>query len=149
MLPETKAAPGRRVFLVDDSHWVLRGLEVLIEQAPDLEVCGAADNVADGLEGILRKKPDIAIIDLRLRGGEGRGLIESLRRDCPQVKILVFSMYDDAYHAQEALGCGAHGYMSKKELAEKVVPVLRQILAGESYVSASLSGAARAKREFT
>lgn len=137
---QNNVLPGRRVFLVDDSHWVLRGLEVLIGQSQDLKVCGTADNVEDALEGIAQTNPDIAIVDLRLKGGEGRVLVRRLRELSPKLKILVFSMYDDAFHAAEVLRLGADGYMAKKELAEKVVPALRTVLAGGRYVSQNLSG---------
>lgn len=116
---------------------------MLISRSPDLEVCGAAANAADAVEQISSKMPDIAVVDFKLReDSEGEALVETLRRDFAGVKVLVFSMYDDAFHAQEMLRRGVHGYMIKREKAEKVVPVLRAILDGKTYVSPGLSGGA-------
>lgn len=139
--PPCEATKRRRVYLVDDCHWVRRGLEVLIGQEPDLEVCGGADNIANALAEIGHQDPDIAIIDLRLKAEDGADLVQHLRRRGGKVKILVFSIYHDAFHARKLRELGADGYMSKREKVDKVVPALRVLLSGRSYMTQDLPGA--------
>ncbi len=132
-----------RLFLVDDEPAVRRGLQVLLDHEPDFEVCGAAESIGDALKQILLCEPDIAVVDLRLRRGNGLTLIRRLRQSCPRVKVLVFSMHDELSTAEAAFRAGADGFVAKYEGSEKLFEAIACLMAGKSYVTPSLAARIR------
>jgi DNA-binding NarL/FixJ family response regulator len=123
------------VLIVDDHPIVRRGVTEVINAEPDLEVCGTADDVATALVEIEAVRPDVAIIDIGLKGGNGLQLIEQVKGRFAEVKMLVSSMYDESMFAERVLRAGAMGFINKQEDAQRLVHALRQVLCGEVYVS--------------
>jgi DNA-binding NarL/FixJ family response regulator len=129
-----------RVLLVDDHSVLRQGLGAMINEEPDLEVCGEADSVQGALRAAEEGRPDVALVDLSLRGGgDGLELIKEMRERHPEVLVLVLSMYDETVYAERALRAGARGYIMKVEAAEKVMTAIRQVLGGEVYVSPNVA----------
>jgi DNA-binding NarL/FixJ family response regulator len=124
-----------RVFIVDDHPIVRRGFQLLLGLEPDLLVCGEADNAPAALQKILALRPDVAIIDLALKGGSGLDLVKQLRAQALKLKLLVFSMRDEAVYADRALRAGADGYITKEEGTEKAIQAIRLLIQGKRYVS--------------
>ncbi len=131
-----------RVFLVDDEAAVRRGLELLIVLEPDLIVCGEAEGESQALEGILASKPDVVVVDLSLKEGNGLSLIQELRRVLPKLRILVLTTYDRGHVAAAAFAAGADGYVTKEEGADKVIEAVHSVLAGEPYISEAITAKA-------
>jgi len=131
-----------RVFLVDDEPVVRRGLRLLLELEADLRVCGEAASEAAAMEGISKLRPHLAVVDLSLEAGDGLSLIKRLREYSPALKILVFSMHDQAETATAAFTAGAQGYIVKDEGTEKVVEAIRAIMGGGCYLSERISSKA-------
>ena len=136
-MPEIKRAASAkvRVFLVDDHPIVRRGFQLLLSMEPDLMVCGEADSGPAALQKILALKPDVAIVDLSLKGGSGLELIKQLRAQTPKLKLLVFSMRDEGIYAERAVRAGADGYIAKEEGAEKAIQAIRLLMQGKRYLS--------------
>ncbi|MDB5051055.1 MAG: two component transcriptional regulator, LuxR family [Fibrobacteres bacterium] len=130
-----ETARKARIFIVDDHSIVRSGLQRIIDEQPDMEVAGEADNGLSALEGIKSTRPDLALIDISLKGMDGLELIKHARSLYPSLVVLVLSMHDELLYAERAIRAGAVGYMMKEEAAENIVPVLRKILRGESYLS--------------
>jgi DNA-binding NarL/FixJ family response regulator len=126
-----------RIFLVDDQAVVLRGLQLLLHRQGHLAVCGTARKASDALQQVQLLAPELAVVDLNLGHGEEDGikLIRQLRRHCPKLKILVFSMRGEIASAQAAFHAGAHGYVNKEEGAETLLEGLAVVLAGKPYFS--------------
>jgi DNA-binding NarL/FixJ family response regulator len=124
-----------RVFIVDDHAVVRQGLTALINDEPDLIVCGTADSMKHASTDIRQIQPDIAIIDMSLGDGSGLDLIKELREVLPKLPMLALSMHDEAVYAERAIRAGAMGYIMKKEAMDKVMTAIRRVLAGEVYVS--------------
>ncbi len=140
MPPKPTAASSKtRVFLVDDHPIVRRGFQLLLGLEPGLMVCGEADNGPAALQKILALKPDVAIVDLSLKGGSGLELIKQLRVQSLATKLLVFSMRDEGTYAERALRAGADGYITKEEGTEKAIEAIRQLVQGKRYVSEKLA----------
>jgi len=137
--------PKARIFLVDDHAMVREWLANLIDQQPDMVVCGEAESPAQALEGIAAKKPDIAIVDIALKDGSGIELIKNVRAQRPSVAVIVLSMYDEELYAERAMRAGARGYVMKRETAKKVVVAVRRVLEGELYLSERLTALFAAK----
>ncbi len=124
-----------KVFLVDDHPLMRQGVGQLINTQPDMQVCGEAEDAPSALKGIEAASPDVAIVDISLRGTNGIELIKNLRALYKFLPILVLSMHDETIYAQRVLRAGALGYVMKQEAAEKVVVALRRIMSGEIYVN--------------
>lgn len=137
--PTLTAPPRHTVFLVDDHPLVREGLEQLIIQAPDLSVCGYAEESGPAYEAIVRIHPEIVIVDLALRGESGLDLIKRIQALPQPPRILVLSMHDEAFYAERALRAGALGYVMKRESPGKVIDAIRQVLAGRLFVSEAIT----------
>jgi DNA-binding NarL/FixJ family response regulator len=122
-----------RILLVDDSLLVRQALRELIQREEDMTVCGEAEDRDGALAAVADFKPDLAIIDLRLRDSDGLELVRDLHRLHPKLLILVLSMQDESVFAQEAINAGASGYISKLEATTKLMGALRRVLYGEIY----------------
>ncbi len=128
-----------RVLIVDDHQIMRQGLAALIDQEDDLEVCDQAEDIHEALGAIERSKPDIAIVDLSLKECSGLDLIKDIQIRWPDLKIMVLSMHDESFYAERVLRAGAKGYVTKAEVATKVIDGLRAVLAGDIYVSQKIS----------
>jgi DNA-binding NarL/FixJ family response regulator len=122
------------VVIVEDHRMFREQLAHLIDKADDMKVCGQADNIRDGLALIRRTQPDIAIIDITLRGSSGLELLKDLRSHGIAVPALILSMHDESLYADRALRAGAKGYVTKHEASESVLRAIRQIFKGEIYL---------------
>ena len=98
-----------QVFLVDDHPLVREWLTNLLNQQPDLEVCGEAENAAQALRGIAETKPNLAIIDISLNAASGLDLVKDLCIRHPLVASLVLSMHEEDLYAERAMRAGARG----------------------------------------
>ena len=136
--------PGKRIrlFLVDDEPLVRRGLRMLFNVQPDLEVCGEAETEAEALKGILARQPHLAVVDLTLKDGDGLALIRQLHLRCPALKILVFSMHAQVQFATAACAAGAHGYVVKEEGTEQVLEAIHVLMDGGCYLSEQMAAKA-------
>jgi DNA-binding NarL/FixJ family response regulator len=134
--------PPVRLFLVDDEPIVRRGLRLFLALNPDLEVCGEAASEHEALEGILAMRPDLAIVDLSLKEGDGLALIRQLHANHPKLKIVVFSMHDQAHFASSAFAAGAHGYVLKEKGTERVLEAIKLVMRGQRYLSEQIAAKA-------
>jgi len=128
-----------RVLLIDDHPLFRRGLAQLIEDEPDLEVCGEAGSAPEGLEAARELAPDVVLVDLSLGEGSGLEVVRALAQRAPELPTLVVSMHEEALYAERCLRAGARGYVRKQEASETVLDALRQVLAGEVYTSPAVA----------
>jgi DNA-binding NarL/FixJ family response regulator len=129
------------VFLVDDHPLVREWLTNLINQQAGLTVCGEAEGGREAREKILALRPDVAIIDIALKDTSGIELIKDVKQGCPEVAVLVLSMYEEPHYAERALRAGARGYVMKRETTKKIVTAINEVLAGRLCVSDSVAAA--------
>ena len=113
----------------------MQGLALLIDQEPDLVVCGAAEEAESALAAIGASRPDVLVLDISLPGPDGLDLLKTLRAPPHPVPVLVLSMHDESTYAQRALRAGASAYLMKQEATEHVLVALRRVLASEIYLS--------------
>ena len=133
--PAINRKPKTKVLLVDD-HPILRaGLGKLINQEADMMICGEAEDgpTAFDLAGTLN--PDIAVIDISLKGSNGIELVKNLKARYPDLPTLVLSMHDESLYAERALRAGSLGYIMKEEAIEQVLTAIRKVLIGEIFLS--------------
>lgn len=137
--PARSAKPGVRILIVDDHPIVREGLIKLIELESDLKVVGEAETAVDGRKAAEQLKPDLMILDLTLRQGNGLDLLKDLRLRCPKTVALVLSMHDETVYAERVLKAGARGYLMKDQARGNVIAAIRKVLAGEVYLSPRMS----------
>ncbi len=123
------------VVIVDDHPIVRQGLAQLLKQEADLRVCGEAEDGATALRLVEQLSPQLVIVDLSLKSGDGIDLIKALRAARPTLPILVLSMHDEIHFVERALRAGALGYLTKQEASTKVLAAIRHVLCGEIFLS--------------
>ncbi len=128
----------RRVFIVDDHPLVREWLTSLINQQPDLNVCGEAAAAAEAMQAVAVSKPEVAIVDISLKDSSGIELIKDLKHSYPGLVVLVLSMHEESHYAERALRAGAKGYIMKRETTKRVVEAIRTVLAGKFYLSEAM-----------
>jgi DNA-binding NarL/FixJ family response regulator len=128
-----------RVLLVDDHPLFREGLAYLINGQPDMQVCGTASNIADGLALVRANPAQILVLDITLKGPSGLELIKEIEAQNINVSILVLSGHEESLYAERTLRAGARGYISKDEPPEKVISAIRQVLNGQTYLSPQMT----------
>lgn len=116
-----------------------QGLAQLINNEPDLTVCGEADTAGQALDLVPACKPDLLIADISLPDKNGLELIKDLRALEPDLSILVVSMHDEELYAERVLRAGGRGYLMKQEGGKKLMEAIRQVLSGKVFVSEKMS----------
>ena len=130
-------------FVVIDDHPLLRdSLIKLVCSEKDITCCGEADNVADAKRLVQETRPNLMLLDLRLKSGDALDLIKSMKVEQPDLKILVISQHDEMVFAERALRAGASGYVMKENATEEIFAAVRRVLAGELYFSQRVGAAA-------
>jgi DNA-binding NarL/FixJ family response regulator len=133
--PSKTAVDKSRIFIVDDHPLVREGLTNLINGQDDLIICGEAKDSAQALDGIMKTRPDVALIDISLENESGLELVKQLRSRFPNVALIVLSMHDETLYAERVLRAGARGYVMKHETSKSVLASIRRVLEGGVYVS--------------
>jgi DNA-binding NarL/FixJ family response regulator len=95
--------------------------------------------VRSAIAAAARTHPDVALVDLSIRDGDGLELVRELRQRFPGVRALVLSMYDEAVYAGRAIDAGACGYVMKAEAAKTVMAGIRAVLRGEIFLSPEMA----------
>src|SRR5437763_13046801 len=100
-----------RVVVVDDHAIVRQGLAELINDQPDLIAVGEAESPPQAMKVLGETKPDAAVVDITLAGGDGIELCRQIHEQWPDIAILVLSMHDESLYAERVLRAGAMGYV--------------------------------------
>jgi DNA-binding NarL/FixJ family response regulator len=133
--PEKRA----RILIVDDHPAVREALASRIGRQPDLEVCGEAGDADEALRLIADAPPDLAVVDISLKTGNGIELIKRIKARHDHVGLLVWSMHSEALYGERALRAGALGYINKDQATDKIIEAIRRVLEGKLYVSDALA----------
>jgi DNA-binding NarL/FixJ family response regulator len=133
--PPPSVSTKTRVLIVDDHPLLRKGLGELINQQPDMMMCGEADDAPEAMTAITTIHPDLVIVDISLKSQNGVELIKNIKAVAPEVQILVLSMHDESVYALRVLKAGAKAYVMKMEVVDKVMEAIRRIRAGKVFVS--------------
>jgi DNA-binding NarL/FixJ family response regulator len=144
-MPKAMRKPSARIVVADDRPLVRKSLQLRIDAAGDLEACGEAGDKEDALKLLKTRRPDLAIVGLRLGGMWGVDLIHEFRTRYPEVTVLVVSTFETYFHAASAMRAGASGFITQQEAPKTIVRAVRQVLAGEMYLDPALAQIAAAR----
>jgi DNA-binding NarL/FixJ family response regulator len=128
-----------KVLIVDDHPAVREGLALLLSRQPDLKVCGEAADVPEALKLVSQSRPDIVIVDISLKNGNGIDLIKRIKARDVSIRMLVWSMYSESLCAERALRAGALGYINKEQATDDIINAIRDVLNDKVFVSKTVS----------
>jgi DNA-binding NarL/FixJ family response regulator len=135
-----------RVLIVDDHPIVRQGVRSVLANHADIQVVGEADSAAGLFASLASVKPDVILLDIRMPGQNGIEITQRLKREYPEIKVILLSTYDDEEFLFGALRAGAEGYLLKSASNEVLASSIRQVGRGERLLSPSLVG--KVMREF-
>lgn len=127
--------PPARVLIVDDHPAVREALALRIGRQPDLEVCGEAAAPGEALRLVAETRPDVAVIDISLKSGNGIDLIKRIKDRADRVRMVVWSMHSESLYAERALRAGAMGYVNKDQATDTIVEAIRRVLDDKVWLS--------------
>lgn len=139
MTPAERSTDHIRVYLIDDHPAVREAIRDTVEGSIDMEVCGEASTAEEAFSQIEELRPDVAIVDISLNDAHGLDLVQNVRSQCPDVEMMVFSMYDEHVYAERAIRAGASGYLMKSEPTKNILDAIRAVNDGEIYLSRKMS----------
>lgn len=119
-----------RVIIADDIPVLRRGLEAVLAQDGEIEVIGTAGDGKEASELCMSLRPDVAIMDMRMPGFDGAYGIKQIKQNCPEVKVLVLTTFDDSETVRTAMECGADGYILKEMDNEKIINSIKTVNGG-------------------
>ena len=128
-----------RVLIVDDHPAVREALAFRIGRQSDLQVCGEAADMGDALRLVADTQPDVAVVDISLKTGNGIDLIKRIKDRNDHVRMVVWSMHSESLYAERALRAGALGYVNKDQATDTIVEAIRRVLAGKVYLSDAMT----------
>ena len=128
----------RAKVLIVDHPAIREALAIRIAHTPDLAVCGEAEDLTEAMRLVAAKKPDVAIVDISLKSGDGIDLIKHIKARRRNVRMLVWSMHGEKLYAERALRAGALGYITKEQATDQIVDAIRQVLADKLYLSPAM-----------
>ena len=131
--------PKLKVLLVEDHPMFREHLTQLIKRDLGMVICGETDNIREAMDLIHAQKPDIAIVDITLRGSSGLELLKDIKAQDIDINVLVLSMHDEDLYAERALRAGAKGYITKNEASTELIKAIRCVMNGDVYASRQLT----------
>jgi DNA-binding NarL/FixJ family response regulator len=138
---EVRVAEASTTILIVDDHPIVRqGLRSLLSNRSRFLVVGEAATVEDARHLFRALRPDVSLVDIRLGGGSGLDLVDSLLEDDPQARVLVVSSFDDDEYVTRSLRAGALGYVLKADSPSVLVTAIETVAAGQRALSPAVTG---------
>lgn len=128
-----------RIFIADDHQVLIDGLRLLIEQESDMAVVGSAANGKQVIEALKKLSVDVLLLDINLPILNGIQTCQIVREQYPEIKILALTSYKKGVFIQQMLKAGANGYVLKDAAADEIEQAIRNVFAGETYLSPAAS----------
>jgi len=135
----TLAVEPIRVLVVDDHALFRRGLQMVLEQEPDIEVVGEASDGSEAVEKSADTLPDIVLMDVRMPKRGGIDACTAIHETVPSAKIIMLTISDEEADLYDAIKAGAMGYLLKEISIEEVASAIRAVHGGQSLISPSMA----------
>lgn len=129
-----------RVLICDDQAIVCDGLEAILSTDNEIEVVGLAANGAQAVELAQKTRPDLILMDLKMPGMNGIQATQAIRERVPETRVLVLTTYDDDEWVFDAIRSGAAGYMLKDTPRDRLIPAIKDTVAGKTHVDPVVAG---------
>ena len=133
------SAQGKSRILVVDDHPVVRhGVRQILESA-GMTVADEAGRAYDALDLIRHRDYDVVLLDIALPDLNGIETLRCIRRERPDLPVLILSIYNEELYAVRAIKEGASGYLTKGSVSQELVSAIRKVGAGERYITVTLA----------
>ena len=133
------SANAIRVVLADDHQVVLEGLAAMIGRQSDMTVVGEANNGVEAVDLWRAHRPDVALVDLRMPGLDGVGVVTRIRSMDPTARVIILTTYDTEEDIYQAIRAGARGYLLKDARRSDVVDAIRRVHSGETLLAPNVT----------
>lgn len=141
--PKVSATKGKiRVLLADDHPVVRKGLQSCLARQETLKVVGEAADGDEALVKALELLPDVVLLDISMPRRDGLAVTAALRKEAPQIKVLILSVHNNKEYIFRIIQAGAHGYVSKEAAPEELLRAIESVCRGESFFSPEIAKAA-------
>ena len=137
--PAMMPAEQLKVIIADDHALFRRGLEMVLEKEPDIEVVGEAHDGEQAVERAQALMPDVMLMDVRMPRGSGIEATAKIKELMPHVKILMLTHSDEEADLYESIKAGASGYLLKEVSTEEVADAVRSVWQGHSRISPAMA----------
>ena len=128
-----------RLLLVDDHAVVRSGLKMLLENERDVEIIGEASSAAEAIEGAIRLKPNVILMDIGLPDLSGIDATREIKKRASDVAIVALTIHEDEEYFFKMLESGASGYVPKRAAPEELLTAIRAAATGQVYLYPSLA----------
>jgi DNA-binding NarL/FixJ family response regulator len=133
------ASERLRVLIADDHALFRRGLEMVLDNEPDIEVVGEAHDGDQAVERATELMPDVVLMDVRMPRRTGIEATQKIKEQLPHVKILVLTNSDEEADLYDSIKAGASGYLLKEISSEEVADSIRSVVEGHSRISPAMA----------
>lgn len=128
-----------RVFIADDHAIVREGLKQILAEQRDIAVTGEAETGLDAVKLFRKSRCNVLLLDISLPDRNGIEVLKQIKKDKPELAVLMLSMHREDQYAIRALKAGAAGYLTKQSAPRELVTAIRQVASGQRYVSPLLA----------
>jgi DNA-binding NarL/FixJ family response regulator len=129
--------------LVADDHPVVRkGLQICLAKQGNMRIVGEAADGDEALRKARELSPHVVLMDISMPGMNGLAVTEVLRKELPQIKVLILSVHNNKEYIFRVIQAGAHGYVSKEAPPEEVLRAIESVYEGEPFFSEDIARAA-------
>jgi DNA-binding NarL/FixJ family response regulator len=132
MSTQDSANPGTAVFLVEDSVIVRERLLYMLAAIPGIQVAGFAETAADAIEQISLTQPDVIVLDIKLKAGSGITVLQTVKKQMPDVVVLMLTNYATPEFRQRCMQSGADYFLDKSNEFQNIASILQQYNEGTS-----------------
>lgn len=133
------STPPVRILLVDDHPLVREGLRSRLQAEPRYLVVGEAGSAEEAMVMLVSTQPAVVLLDVGLKGSNGIQLAQTMLERQAELRVLMYSMYDNPEYVQRALQAGARGYVLKDAPAGEIVAAIDAVAAGGTFLSPAVS----------
>ncbi|HET9112645.1 MAG TPA: response regulator transcription factor [Burkholderiales bacterium] len=130
-----------RVFIVDDHAIVREGLKQILAETTDLVVAGDADTGHEAIKLAREGGYDVLLLDISMPDRSGIEILKQIKKEVPDIIVLILSMHREDQYAIRSLKAGAAGYLNKQSAPDELVGAIRSVVAGRKYISGDLAQA--------
>ena len=127
-----------KVLIADDHPIVRIGMKHIIEEDTEITIAGEASDGEEALEKILNNDFDLVLLDISMPGRDGLDVLKQIKKERPNLPVLILSIYPEEEFAIRALKTGASGYMTKKSAPYELTTAIKTVMQGKKYISSSL-----------
>ena len=124
-----------RVLVIDDHSVVRAGIRHFFRDVADIEVAEEAATAAAAIMHLRQQRFDVALLDVSMPDGSGVEILQQIRREWPDLPVLVLSMHPEHRYASQLLRSGASGYLQKDSIPAELITAIRTVYRGKRYLS--------------